>query len=238
MENTRYKTSPARLRPDAPPRRERSRKIRGTAGGPSDSAARRLRADFRRVVRSRKIRGTCDRPRALAARRPQADLWRETKYETGFTIAELLIALAISAILLAAVAVAFNGSIINYQQNEDIFKTINSARQALFRITTQLRTADAVDPNAPANQCTFITADGENITYDYRSANNKLYLITNSDGQEYVLCDNVTAMTFTENAVIEDSLIKVKSVQINMTVVSGDVQRTVSSAAVIRRNLN
>jgi len=153
-----------------------------------------------------------------------------------------LIALAISAILLAAVAVAFNGSIINYQQNEDIFKTINSARQALFRITTQLRTANAVDPNAPSNQCTFQTPGLENITYDYRNANNKLYLITNSDGQEYVLCDNVTAMTFTKDTFIQDvggiPQTRVKSVQINMTVVSGDVQRTVSSAAVIRRNLN
>jgi len=162
---------------------------------------------------------------------------KKTRNKTGFTIAELLIALAISGILLAAVAVAINGSVINYEQNEDIFKTINSARQALFRITTQLRTANAADPNSPSNQCTFITADGENITYDFRAANKKLYLITNSDGQEYLLCDNVTAMTFTKNVVTEDSLIKVKSVQINMTVASGNVQKTISSAAVIRRNL-
>jgi len=163
---------------------------------------------------------------------------KKTRNKTGFTIAELLIALAISGILLAAVAVAINGSVINYEQNEDIFRTINSARQALFRITTQLRTANAADPNSPSNQCTFITADGENITYDFRAANKKLYLITNSDGQEYLLCDNVTAMTFTKNVVTEDSLIKVKSVQINMTVASGNVQKTISSAAVIRRNLN
>jgi len=162
---------------------------------------------------------------------------KKTRNKTGFTIAELLIALAISGILLAAVAVAINGSVINYEQNEDIFKTINSARQALFRITTQLRTANAADPNSPSNQCTFITADGENITYDYRTADKKLYLITNSDGQEYLLCDKVTAMTFTKNVVTEDSLIKVKSVQINMTVASGNVQKTISSAAVIRRNL-
>ena len=162
---------------------------------------------------------------------------KKTRNKTGFTIAELLIALAISGILLAAVAVAINGSVINYEQNEDIFKTINSARQALFRITTQLRTANAADPNSPSNQCTFITADGENITYDFRAANKKLYLITNSDGQEYLLCDKVTAMTFTKNVVTEDSLIKVKSVQINMTVASGNVQKTISSAAVIRRNL-
>jgi prepilin-type N-terminal cleavage/methylation domain-containing protein len=165
---------------------------------------------------------------------------KNTKYKAGFTIAELLIALAISAILLVAVAVAFNASATNYQQNEDIFKTVNSARQALFRMTSQLRTAGAVDPNAPNNECTMITAAGENITYRYNSGDNKLYLITNDDlsDSDYVLCDNVTAMTCTKTSVIEDTLIKVKNVQISITVMSGNVQKMISAAAVIRRNLN
>jgi len=161
-----------------------------------------------------------------------------TKYQAGFTVAELLIALAISAMLLVAVAVAFNASAVNYQENEDIFKTINNARQALFRMTSQLRTADAVDPDAPNNECSFITAAGEDITYQFRSAENKLYLITNVDSNEYVLCDNVTAMTFTKTTVVEDTVIKVQSVQISMTVASVNVQKTISAAAAIRRNLN
>jgi prepilin-type N-terminal cleavage/methylation domain-containing protein len=167
------------------------------------------------------------------------DKMQNTRYKAGFTIVELLIALAIGAMLLAAVAVAFNASIINFRENEEIFRTINSTRQALFRITTQLRTADGVDPNAPANECTFFTADGEHITYRYDSAAGKLYLVTNDDSSDpdYVLCDNVTAMTFAKDAVLEDEQIKVKKVQISMTVVSGDLRRTVSTAAVIRRNL-
>ena len=165
---------------------------------------------------------------------------QNTRHKTGFTVAELLIALAISGILLVAVAVAFNASAVNYQQNEDIFKAINGARQALFRITTQLRTADAVDPDSPSNECTLITAAGEDITYRYNNTDNKLYLITNDDlsDSDYVLCDNVTAVACTKNSVVEDSQIKVKSVQISITVASGNVRRTVSTAAVIRRNLN
>ena len=152
-----------------------------------------------------------------------------TKHKNGFTIAELLVALAISSILLAAVAFAFQSSMINYRENEDIFKATNSVRQALFRMTTQLRTANAVDPNAPSNQCTFLTSNGENITYDYRNADNKLYLITNSDGNEYVLCDNVTAMSFARETFFdpEDGFTKVKSVQISMTVVNGDIEKTI-----------
>lgn len=152
---------------------------------------------------------------------------------------ELLIALAISAILLAAIAIAINASTINYSENEKMFKTINSARQALFRMTTQIRTADAVDPNAASNMCSLITADGEDISYLYNSGDNKLYLITNDDltDSDYVLCENVTAMNMTKNTVIEDAMIKVISVQIVITVQIGDSQRTIASAAVVRRNL-
>ena len=184
MKNTKNKISSAH-----------SRKIRGTCGRHKDAAARESGADFRPAKHNRKIRGTCDNPGAPAARHR----WTDTKHRTAFTIVELLLALAISAMLLTAIAAAFNGSIMNYQENEKIFRTINSARQAMCRITTQLRTAEAVDPCTPDNQCTFQTADGDDITYDYRNADNKLYLITNSDGQEYVLCDNVTATTFTKD---------------------------------------
>ena len=161
---------------------------------------------------------------------------RAASIRCGFTIMEMLLALAISSMLLAAVAVAFNASIINYRENEDMFKVINSARQSLFRMTSQLRTANSVDPNAPNNQCNFFTAGAEDITYEYRNADKKLYLITNSDGQEYVLCDNVTAMTFTKNPTVDGT--DCKSVQISITVTRGNAQRKISAAAVIRRNLS
>ena len=165
---------------------------------------------------------------------------RNTQYENAFTIVELLLALAITSILLAAVAVAFNASVINYRENEDIFTAMNSARQALFRITTQLRTAGSVKYDAPANECTFNTASEDSITYRYDNTDGKLYLITNDDASDddYVLCDNVIAMTCTKNTVVEGALTTVKSVQISITVASGRVRQTVSAAAVIRRNLN
>ena len=61
-----------------------------------------------------------------------------------------------------------------------------------------------------------------------------LYL---SSGDVYVLCDNVIAMTFTRITAVEESVTYVKSVQISITVASGDVQQKVSAAAVVRRNL-
>ena len=161
---------------------------------------------------------------------------RHTGYKTGFTVAEMLVVLVITSLLLTAVAVAFHASIVNYRENEHIFKTINNARQALTRMTSQLRTGYFVDPNAPNNECSFFTADGSDITYQYRDTDDKLYLITNSDGQEYVLCEDVTAMTFAK--LLTDDGSDCKSIQISMTVQSGSMQRTVSAAAVVRKNLD
>jgi len=151
---------------------------------------------------------------------------------------EILLALAIASILLTAIAVAINASIINYRQNEDMFKVINSARQSLFRITSQLRTGYRVEPSAPNNECSFFTADDEDITYRYNNVDNKLYLITNVDltDPDYVLCENVTAMTFTKTPT--DDGTDCKSVQISITVARGNVERKISAAAAIRRNLS
>ena len=44
-----------------------------------------------------------------------------SKTAVAFTIVEVLLALAISALLLTAAAVAFKASTVNYQENEDIF---------------------------------------------------------------------------------------------------------------------
>jgi len=160
-----------------------------------------------------------------------------SKRTGAFTMVECLIALAISAVLLTAVAVAFNASIINYRENEKMYWTMNNARQALTRMTSQIRTASIVDLTAPSNQCNFFTGDAvpEDLTYEFRSADDALYLITNSDGSEYVLCDNVTAAAFSLTPT--DDGMACKSVQISLTVQDGDFQRTLSAAAVVRKNL-
>ncbi len=151
----------------------------------------------------------------------------------GFTVVECLIGLAISAILLTALATAFQASLVNYGENEQMYETLNNARQALTRMTSQLRTGHTVDPAAALNRCNFFTAANEDISYLF--TNGKLYLITNSNGRQYVLCDNVTAATFTKTPT--DNGMDCKSVEISLTVQSGDFKRTLAAAAAVRRNL-
>ena len=154
----------------------------------------------------------------------------------GFTIIELLIALAISGLLLASLAVAIKASFMNYDQNQDIFNAINKARQALTRITAQVRTG-LVDPNDAASQdrCTLLCADGSIVTYLYDSNDNKLYLQEQATSNEYVLCDNITAMTFVKDN--DTPTGDVRSVQVSMTVLEGDTEWTIAGAAIVRRVL-
>ena len=160
------------------------------------------------------------------------------KSRGGFTIIEMLISLAILALLMSAVATAFYASSINYRENEDIFAAVHTARQVLFRITMELRTATAVKHDDPANECTMVTAEGSDITYRYNSDDDTLYLITNDDATDadYVFCENVTAMTFERTVDAGDPTV-VKNVQINMTVTAGDVSQNVATAVVVRRNM-
>ncbi len=155
------------------------------------------------------------------------------RHLAGFTLVEILVSLLVTAMLITAVAVAFNASVKNYNMNKDVFNAVNKARQTLTMITTKLRTARAVQTDSPSNECTFYDAVGDHITYRFNSSQNKLYVI--KDTGTYLLCDGVNAMTFTRN--LGDGGLYVESVQISMTVTSGDVPKTFSAAVVIRKNL-
>ena len=150
---------------------------------------------------------------------------------------ELLISLAIIGMLLAAVAAALNASIINYNENEKIFKHVNTARQALVRMTTQIR-SNFVDANNIANeqQCDIISTGGAfYVRYHYDSANDQLLLYDYNTAQDYLLCDNVTALSFKKDNSTASG--DVESVRISITVSDGTMEQKLSAAAVVRKVL-
>ena len=150
----------------------------------------------------------------------------------------MLMALMIAAMLLTALAAAFNASMVNYKTNEDAFKVMNTARQALNRITTELRTANAVAVSEPASQCSIITDDNRDVTYKFDNTDNTLYLVTNdtTSDDDYTLATGVTAMTFTRATDPSDSGV-IRNVQISMTVSDDYFTKTIATAAVLRKNI-
>ena len=182
---------------------------------------------------------------------------RKIKSHKGFTIVEMLMALMIFAMLLTSMAVAFNASATNYNQNEAMIRLMNTARQSLYRITTDLRTAKAValigagaGEDADNRLCSMMTVDDKNITYHYNKSgetsydntlnDNTLYLKVNAGASagNYILCEDITDMTFVRSTVPDDPA-RIRNVQIMLTVAdarTGNTQ-TVATAAVIRKNL-
>jgi prepilin-type N-terminal cleavage/methylation domain-containing protein len=155
-------------------------------------------------------------------------------YCGGFTMAELLIALMITGMLLAAIAFAFSASVKNFNDNREIFLAANKARQALTQIIPRLRTAEAVTTSSDHCECDFYFYDTslQHWRYRYSSSDNKLYLDDISNNSTHLLCDNVANMSFTP-----DSPANVKSVIISITVTEGSISQRFDTAVVIRKNL-
>jgi prepilin-type N-terminal cleavage/methylation domain-containing protein len=163
---------------------------------------------------------------------------RKTK---GFTLVEIIIAVVLAAMLMTALAVAFDASVKNYSANDSIFKSMNMSRQALQRMTTAIRTAGTIvlPGDEGTNQCTITDADGKRYTYEFRSADNSLYLIDNDvePAKDYLLCGNVSNLNFTKTTGLVGEVTLVKNVQISMSVTIGGQTKTLNAAAVVRRNM-
>ena len=188
----------------------------------------------------------------------------KTKSNRAFTIVEMLMALMILGMLLASVALAFQASASSYKYNEDMLKAMNTARQALWRITTDARVVNGValigiesDDDIDNKKCSmkwWVVEDDDSITlikhitYHYNTSTaasynpaldeNTLYQIVTVGDQPgtYVLCRNVSDMSFDRSTVPGDPA-AIRSVRIKMTVTIGQTSQTVATAAILRKNL-
>jgi len=96
----------------------------------------------------------------------------------AFTLVELLVGIALAAMLLAAVAAAVHGSLMSQAANDQVASTTQAARFVLDRITRDIRTAAAVDQYAGTTTITIAPPDDgsglQQIEYEYDSANRAL----------------------------------------------------------------
>jgi prepilin-type N-terminal cleavage/methylation domain-containing protein len=122
----------------------------------------------------------------------------------GMSIVEVLIALAITALLLTAVAVAYSASARAIEVNDEFFRATQAGRVSLLRVLTDVRQG-TVKEDALTDSVRLITTppDGQvarDRTYQYRPANKQLVMITNDDATDldYILANNVSAVMFTK----------------------------------------
>ena len=121
---------------------------------------------------------------------------------TGFTLIEILLAVTIAGLLMAAVGTAFHASMTSYRENQKIAAVTQTARSVLNRMTRDIRAAAAI--NVQPLQVTIVPVDDgsgtEEIRYEYDYDNQRLYCRRTVGGTttSYPLLggDGVEAVTF------------------------------------------
>jgi prepilin-type N-terminal cleavage/methylation domain-containing protein len=126
----------------------------------------------------------------------------------GLGLPEMLISLAIAAMLLTATAFALDSSCFAYKVNQEQASLIQTDRLTLNRITTMIRRTNAHQPHTTATALSFAAGnivtdngidmiDSSNVplTFTYDSSNQRLLAI--SGGVTHVLANGVTSFVVT-----------------------------------------
>jgi Tfp pilus assembly protein PilW len=158
----------------------------------------------------------------------------------GLSIVELMLSLAVSGMLLTAVAAGAWAAVGATQGNDQFVRASHVSRVCMDQMTTQLRRCDSCQV-AASDRVEIITDTGHDWTYQYFPSTLQLKLIQNdvSGKPSYVLANNVTAATFTADTVVDPvtSLTKVVRVSIVMSTQVGKTVVTVNDTVAPRRAL-
>jgi prepilin-type N-terminal cleavage/methylation domain-containing protein len=131
---------------------------------------------------------------------------RRARRRHGVGLVELLVALAISAALLTATAVAIDASFKSYAINQEQSDLTQRSRLAMYRITSVIRQTQAHQPGTTTLANQFKTGKtvsdtaidmmdlaNKPVRYFYDAAEKRLMLHT--DSGDHVLCDGVESFT-------------------------------------------
>jgi len=124
----------------------------------------------------------------------------------GIGLIELLVALAISAALLTATAVAIDASFKAYAINQEQSDLTQRSRLAIYRMTTMIRQTKLHAPHTATLAGQFaggatvtdsgidmFDLNGQAITYTYDATNKQLLAVVG--GTSHVMCDGVESFT-------------------------------------------
>ena len=169
----------------------------------------------------------------------------KTPHRRGLSLIEVLMALALTAMLLTAAGMAFQASADSVQANDEFFRATQAARISMHQILTQVRRGSvqlAWDPKwvrlttAPDAGQTV----GDDMTYSYDATAKQLKLVTNDviTDPDYVLASNVTDLTFdVESGTDYNNAPCVARVTVMIKVKVGKNEVLLSGSAAPRRNL-
>ncbi|MGH7180054.1 MAG: hypothetical protein ACREJC_21935 [Tepidisphaeraceae bacterium] len=146
----------------------------------------------------------------------------------GTSLVEVLIAGAITAMLLGAVAAATYASSAAIEMNDQFFRSSQAARVAVNRIVTEARGCQSgvVD----STTITLTNSVGQKMTYSLDAQTHCLNLTLESlpTPETHTLARNVSSVSFTTNGA---------SISVTLVVSVGTNQVTLCGSAMPRRNI-
>jgi len=119
----------------------------------------------------------------------------------GFTLVEILLALTITAILLAATFSVVDAGFTSYRDNQQLSQVSLAGRNIIHQLNTAFRTAYnnetyPIQISGDGTQCSFTDAYARQITYRYDSAAQQLLLrIGGADAEWHVVLRQVLPLS-------------------------------------------
>ncbi|MBN1764953.1 MAG: prepilin-type N-terminal cleavage/methylation domain-containing protein [Sedimentisphaerales bacterium] len=139
----------------------------------------------------------------------QSDIGRIQRYKRrrkkGLSIVEILIALAIAALLLTATAVAFEAAFKSYSANHDMAVVSVSTRNALYQMSATIRSAwndpdiETINVNLDGTECALVDASGRDVIYRYDAGSSEIQVNINGDTNWYALVEDVSPLSAGED---------------------------------------
>lgn len=115
----------------------------------------------------------------------------------GLSLVEILISLAITALLLIATATAFDAALTSYKANHDMAMASVSARNSMHQMCSLMRSAwndpevATINVNGDGTECSFTDASDRDIIYRYDADQNQMQINLDGAADWYVLMENI-----------------------------------------------
>ncbi len=164
---------------------------------------------------------------------------RSNKTSCGFTVAELLISVSLMAVLLAAMATAFEGAMSSYDENIKLSALAQASRSIMERMTREIRQADDVEystgqlnifpaPSAGGpDEIRYVLENGSFIYRTIDGGTSSSYMLLAAD-------DEVTVQQFSIETEEVDS--RATLVKVTLDFLAGGESLSVTASACPRRN--
>ncbi|MDD4889877.1 MAG: hypothetical protein PHU85_08080 [Phycisphaerae bacterium] len=156
----------------------------------------------------------------------------------GICLVEMLISLAITAVLLLAVGIAFNASFANYAENQEIVDSLQGSRLLMHRIMTQARRSTYLNVTSSGRRVQIETPDDDyQYIYVYVPATQTVELsrmnLASLQTEALGVVDHVTDFAIPSAQWVENPA----RLTISMTVRAGENDSTLSASAVPRSTI-